>query len=93
MQRQFHWIVAHCGCHERVAEDVYCMAPTLAGLDFGVRSSYAAGTSSAVSTHDDYPDLGLDTTTDVLSQLEMLSTPRSLHNLCRVDEHASLCTI
>jgi hypothetical protein len=69
------------------------MAPTLAGLDFGVRSSYAARTSSAVSTHDDYPDLGLDTTMDVLSQLEMLSTPRSLHNLCRVDEHASLCTI
>jgi hypothetical protein len=40
------------------------------GLDFGAGSSYAVGTSSVGATHDDVPVLGLDTTTDVLSQLE-----------------------
>jgi hypothetical protein len=49
-QRRFRWIVARCGCRERVAEDVYCMA--LVGLDFGVGSSYAAGMSSASVAHD-----------------------------------------
>jgi hypothetical protein len=48
-------------------EDVYHTTP--AGLDFGVGSSYAAGMSSVGATHDDVPDLGLDTTADVLSQL------------------------
>jgi hypothetical protein len=47
------------------------MVPT--GQDFGAGSSYAAGTSSAgAARDDDVPDLGLDlnTTTDVLLQLE-----------------------
>jgi hypothetical protein len=70
-QHQFHWITAHCGCREHVAEDAYRTAP--ANLDFGAGSSYAIGTSSAGPAHDDdIPDLGpdLDTTVDVLSQLE-----------------------
>jgi hypothetical protein len=57
-------------------EDVYCMAP--AGLDFGAGSSYAAGMSSAGVAHDDdVPNLGpnLDTTADVLSQLEDAPNP------------------
>jgi hypothetical protein len=44
-----------------------------ADLDFGAGSSYAIRTSSAGAAHDDdIPDLGtdLDTTADVLSQLE-----------------------
>jgi hypothetical protein len=43
----------------------------LVGHDFGVGSSYGARTSSAGAAHDD-PDLSLDldTTADVLSQLE-----------------------
>jgi hypothetical protein len=64
-QRRFHWIVAHCGCHECVAEDVYHTMPV--GLDFAVGLSYATGTSFAGAAHDDVPDLGLDTTADVLS--------------------------
>jgi hypothetical protein len=50
---------------------MYRTAP--AGLDFGAGLSYATGTSSAGAAHDgDVPDLGpdLDTTMDVLSQLE-----------------------
>jgi hypothetical protein len=43
------------------------MVATVVGLNFGFRSSYAAGMSSAGAGHDDYPDLGLDTTTDILS--------------------------
>jgi hypothetical protein len=57
-------------------EDVYCMAPM--GLNFGAGLSYATGTSSASAAHDDdIPDLGpnLDTTTDVLSQLEDAPDP------------------
>jgi hypothetical protein len=81
-QRRIRWIVAHCGHRERVAEDVYRTAPT--GHDFGVRSSYGAGTSYAAGTgsagaahDDDDTDLGLDlnTTTDVLSQLEDAPNP------------------
>jgi hypothetical protein len=58
------------------------MAPV--GHDFGVRSSYgvgmsyAVGTSSAGAAHDDDdPDLGLDldTTVDVVSQLEDAPDP------------------
>jgi hypothetical protein len=56
--------------HERVTDDVYCTTATSPGLDFGAGSSYAVRTSSAGATHDDVLDLGLDTTTDVLSQLE-----------------------
>jgi hypothetical protein len=52
MQRRFRRIVAHCGCCERVAEDVYRTTETSPGLNFG------AGTSSAVVRQDDYPDLG-----------------------------------
>jgi hypothetical protein len=60
--------VAHYGCREGVAEDVYHTTP--AGLNFGVGSIYAAEMSSTSAAHnDDIPDLGLDldTTTDVLS--------------------------
>jgi hypothetical protein len=46
------------------------MAATSLDLDFGARLSYAARTSSTCAGQDDYPDLGLDTTMDVLSQLE-----------------------
>jgi hypothetical protein len=63
--------VTHCGCRERVAEDVYHTTPL--GLDFGAGSSYTTGTSSAGASHDDdVPNLGpdLDAMTDVLSQLE-----------------------
>jgi hypothetical protein len=67
MQCQFFWITAHCTCHERVAEDVYRMVATSLGLDFGAGSSYAARMSSTGAGQDDYPDLGLDTTADVLS--------------------------
>jgi hypothetical protein len=76
-QRQFRQIVARCGCQECVVEDVYHMVP--AGYDFGVGSSYGAGMSYAAGTSstgaandDDDVDLGLDldTTADVLSQLE-----------------------
>jgi hypothetical protein len=52
------------------------MAPM--GLNFGAGLSYATGTSSASAAHDDdVPDLGpnLDTTTDVLSQLEDAPDP------------------
>jgi hypothetical protein len=70
MQRRFHRITAHCGCHECVAEDVYRTTATSPRLDFGARPSYATGMSSASAGHDDYPDLVLDTTADVLSQLE-----------------------
>jgi hypothetical protein len=52
MQRRFRRIAAHCGCCERVAEDVYRTTETSLGLDFG------AGMSSAVVRQDDYPDLG-----------------------------------
>jgi hypothetical protein len=74
--------VAHCGCWECVAEDLYCTAP--AGHDFGVGSSYGAGTSYAAGTSsvgaahdDDDPDMGLDfnTMTNVLSQLEDAPDP------------------
>jgi hypothetical protein len=44
------------------------MAP--AGLDFGDRSCYAAGTSSLGVARDGVTDLGLDTTANVLSQLQ-----------------------
>jgi hypothetical protein len=50
----------------------------LAGQDFGDRSSYAARMSAASAAHDDgIPDLGpnLDTTVDVLSQLEDAPDP------------------
>jgi hypothetical protein len=52
-------------------EDVYPTAQ--AGLDFGVELSDAVGISSTSAAHDDdIPDLGLnlDTTVDVLLQLE-----------------------
>jgi hypothetical protein len=55
---------------------VYHTAP--AGLDFGAGWSYAAGTSSTGAAHDDdVPDLGpdLDTTADILSQLEDAPDP------------------
>jgi hypothetical protein len=64
-QRRFSRIMAHCGCRERVAEDVYHTMPV--GLDFAAGLSYATGTSFAGAAHDDVPDLGLDTTADVLS--------------------------
>jgi hypothetical protein len=48
---------------------VYCMVATSPGLDFDAEPSYAIGMSSAGAGQDDYPDLGLDTKTDVLSQL------------------------
>jgi hypothetical protein len=57
-------------------EDVYRTVPT--GHDFGVGSSYAAGTSSAGVAHDDDdPDLGLnlDSMMDVLTQLEDAPNP------------------
>jgi hypothetical protein len=57
-------------------EDMY--RTTSAGHDFGVGSSYAAGTSSAGAAHDDDdPDLGLDLNrmTDILSQLEDAPDP------------------
>jgi hypothetical protein len=73
-QRRFRWITDYCGCQERVAEDVYRMAPAGhdfgVGLSYGVGTSYAAETSSTGAAHDDDdPDLGLnlDTTTDVMS--------------------------
>jgi hypothetical protein len=50
----------------------------LVGLDFGAELSYATGTSSAGAAHDnDVPDLGpdLDTTVDVLSQLDDAPDP------------------
>jgi hypothetical protein len=73
-QRLFCRIMARCGCWERVAKDVY--RTMLVGHDFGVGSSYGAGTSSAGAAHDD-PDLSLDldTTADVLSQLEDAPDP------------------
>jgi hypothetical protein len=67
-QCRFCQIATRYGCHEHVAEDVYCTTPT--ALDFGAGSSYAAGTSSAAVAHDDVPNLDLDTMADVLSQLE-----------------------
>jgi hypothetical protein len=63
-QHRFCQIMAHCGCHDCVVEDVYCMPTTSPGLNFG------AGPSSAGAGQDGYPDLGLNTTTDVLSHLE-----------------------
>jgi hypothetical protein len=48
-------------------EDVYHTAATSPGMDFGVSTSYATGTSAASATHDDFPDLGHNTTTDGLS--------------------------
>jgi hypothetical protein len=48
-------------------EGVYHTVVTSPGMDFGVSTSYAAGTSAAGATHDDFTNLGLDTTTDVLS--------------------------
>jgi hypothetical protein len=51
-------------------EDVYRTAATSLGLDFGVGLSYATGTIAAGVAHDDVPDLGLDTTAYVLSQLQ-----------------------
>jgi hypothetical protein len=73
---------------------MYRTAPS--SLDFGARSSYDAGTSSASAAHDDdVPDLGpnLNTTADVLSQIEDAPDPTSLHTLCRVDEHGILHTV
>jgi hypothetical protein len=67
MQCRLRWIVAHCGCRERVVEDVYRTAATPAGLDSGAGLSYSVGTSSAGAGHNDYPDLSLDTTTNILS--------------------------
>jgi hypothetical protein len=49
---------------------VYRTAATSLGLDFGVGLSYATGTIAAGVAHDDVPDLGLDTTAYVLSQLQ-----------------------
>jgi hypothetical protein len=69
MQRRFHWTATRCGCHERVVEDVYHTAATPVGLDSRVGPSSAAGMSSGAG-HDDVPQFGLDTTTDILSQLE-----------------------
>jgi hypothetical protein len=46
------------------------MAATSPGLDFGVEPSYATEMSSMGAVQYNYPDLGLDTTADVLSQLE-----------------------
>jgi hypothetical protein len=70
MQRRFRRIMTHCGCHECVTEDVYRTTPTLAGLIFGAESSYATGTNSVGARHNDYPDMGLDTTSNVLSKPE-----------------------
>jgi hypothetical protein len=39
-------------------------------LDFGARPSYATRMSFVGARHNDYLDLGLDTTTDIFSQLE-----------------------
>jgi hypothetical protein len=69
MQCRLHWIVARCGCCERV-EDVYHMAATPAGLDSGAGPSYAARMSFVGAGHNDYLDLSLDTTTNILSQHE-----------------------
>jgi hypothetical protein len=70
MQRRFCRIATRCECHERVTEVVYRTMPTSADHDFGARSSYATRMSSVSAGHDDYPDLGLGTIADVLSQLE-----------------------
>jgi hypothetical protein len=75
-QHRFHQIAARCGCREHVAEDVYRMVPM--GQDFDVGPRYATGMSSAGVAHDDdVPDLGLDldTTADVLLQLEDAPNP------------------
>jgi hypothetical protein len=57
---------------------VYHTAP--ASHDFDVGTSYAAATSSVVAAHDDDEDpnlgLNLDTTVDVLSQLEDAPDPK-----------------
>jgi hypothetical protein len=70
MQRRLHRIMTHCGCCEHVVEDVYCTMATPVGLNYGARSSYADEMSSGGAGHDDSPDLGLNTTMDILSQLE-----------------------
>jgi hypothetical protein len=46
------------------------MAATSPGLNFGVEPGYATEMSSMGAGQYNYPDLGLDTTADVLSQLE-----------------------
>jgi hypothetical protein len=57
---------------------VYHTAP--ASHDFGVGTNYAAATSSVVAAHNDDEDpnlgLNLDTTVDVLSQLEDAPDPK-----------------
>jgi hypothetical protein len=51
-------IATHCGCRERVVEDVYRTAAALAGLDSGVGLSSCA-------RHEEVLKLRLDTTVDV----------------------------
>jgi hypothetical protein len=68
MQLRLYRIMAHCGYHEHVVEDVYHTAAAPASLDFGVGLSSAAGMSSGAG-HEEVPELRLDTTADVLLQL------------------------
>jgi hypothetical protein len=51
-------------------EDVYHTAATPVGLNFDVGSTYATRMSSGGTGNDDYPDLGLNTTMDILLQVE-----------------------
>jgi hypothetical protein len=71
MQRRLCRIVACCGCHERVVEDVYRTTATLSSLDSSEGPSCSGG-------HNDVPELGLDTPTDILSQLEDVPNPTQL---------------
>jgi hypothetical protein len=61
--------VKQCGCHERVVEDVHHTAIAPVGLNSGAGPSSIAGTSFGAG-HEDISELRLDTTTDILSQLE-----------------------
>jgi hypothetical protein len=65
MQHRLRWIAARCGCRERVVEDVYRMAAAPTGLNSIVGPSSATGMRSGAG-HEDVPELGLDTTADVL---------------------------
>jgi hypothetical protein len=51
-------------------EDSYHTTSTPVSLNFGAGMSYAAGTNTSGAGHNDYLDLGLDTTADILLQLE-----------------------
>jgi hypothetical protein len=63
MQRRLHQIMTHCECRKRVVEDVYRTMEAPAGLKF------------TGADHKDFQDHDLDTTTDILSQLDIASDP------------------